>query len=100
MSDSGKKVVNVLLCDKEEMLMRVTRVVLKAQQGDQGVKAGLLFLFDCKDPKEKGLLEKFSQYDTWTSEDYQKFHEERYSDVCCERAVIAIGHNIISLVQG
>ena len=77
MSEEGKKVVNVVLRGEEDRLLEVGRAVVKVPAGDQGAKAGLLFVFDAADPSAEGLLDPASKYDSWTAEDYDKLQKER-----------------------
>ena len=70
--------VNVVLRGEEGRLLEVGRAVVKVQGGDQGAKAGLLFVFDTEDPSAEGLLDSFSKFDSWTAEDYEKLQKERY----------------------
>ena len=57
--------------------MRVMRGVVKVQPGDQGARAGLVFLFT-QDPTEGDVTERLEQYDGWGAEDYQRLQKERY----------------------
>lgn len=55
--------------------MRVVRGVVKVQPGDQGARAGLVFMFN-QDPTDE--MERLEQYDGWGGEDYQRLQRERY----------------------
>lgn len=57
--------------------MRVVRGVVKVQPGDQGARAGLVFLFT-QDPTEGDVMERLERYDGWGAEDYQRVQKERY----------------------
>lgn len=73
-SADGKKIVNVVLREEGRLVMRVVRGVVKVQPGDQGARAGLVFVFN-QDPTEE--MERLEQYDGWGEEDYQKLQRER-----------------------
>ncbi len=75
-SDSGKRVVNVVLKVEDQCL--VTKVLVKVQNNELGAKAGLVFLFNHDNPAEDSFLEQFAQYDSWTSDDFHQHQEDRY----------------------
>ena len=58
--------------------MRVVRGVVKVQPGDQGARAGLVFVFNQDPTAEEGVMERLEQYDGWGVEDYQRLQRERY----------------------
>ena len=81
-SADGKKIINIVLREEGRLVMRVVRGVVKVQPGDQGARAGLVFLFN-QDPTEGDVMERLEQYDGWGAEDYQRLQRERY----CHRTV-------------
>lgn len=67
----------MVLREEGKLVMRVVRGVVKVQPGDQGARAGLVFLFN-QDPTEGDVMERLEQYDGWGAEDYQRLQKERY----------------------
>lgn len=80
-SDTGRKVVNVLLqvSADEAAVMTPTSLMVKVQSGNQGASSGLVFLFNHDGPLPENLFDQFSKYDEWTAEDYDKLKKERES---------------------
>lgn len=75
-SEMGKKVVTVVTAEESKHMMKLTRLLVKVPAGDNGARAGLLFITN-EDPTTEELTKQLEQYDTWTSEDYSKFLNER-----------------------
>ena len=69
--------VNVLVRMQGLSLLQVTKVKVKTQNSELGARAGLLFVFNRDEPPEDGFLERFTQYDSWTGDEYEKLHRER-----------------------
>ena len=67
----------MVLREEGRLVMRVVRGVVKVQPGDQGARAGLMFLFT-QDPTEGDVMERLERYDGWGAEDYQRLQKERY----------------------
>lgn len=75
-SETGKKVVTVVITEDSKHIMKLTRLAVKVPAGDFGARAGLVFL-TTEDPTSEELTKRLEQYDAWTSEDYNKFVKER-----------------------
>ena len=70
-SDTGHKVVNLVVHEESSQLMKVSKISIKVEVGDHRPKAVIVFLTSTN-PTEEGRKEKLEQYDTWTAEDFQK----------------------------
>lgn len=68
----------MVLREEGRLVMRVVRGVVKVQPGDQGARAGLVFVFNQDPTAEEGVMERLEQYDGWGVEDYQRLQRERY----------------------
>ena len=75
-SEVGKKVVTMVTVEESKHMMKLTKLLVKVPAGDNGARAGLLFITN-DDPTGEELTKQLEQYDTWTSEDYSKFLNER-----------------------
>lgn len=64
-------------------MLKLTRLLVKVPAGDNGAQAGMLFITN-DDPTSEELTKQLEQYDTWTSEDYSKFLNER-CDLCLKK---------------
>ena len=58
--------------------MKLTRVHVKVPAGDNGARAGLLFVANQDPTSGEELTKKLEQYNGWTAEDYNKFKKEKY----------------------
>ena len=56
--------------------MKLMRVHVKVPAGDNGARAGLLFVTN-QEPTSEELTKKLELYDGWTAEDYNKFKKEK-----------------------
>ena len=74
--------VNVVVEEEEKRSITASRLTMKTQAGEQGAITGMLFLFDAEDPTADGFLDQFSQYDSWTAEDFRTALKERYICGC------------------
>ena len=78
--------MNVVLREEGKMLVRLMRGFVKVQLGDQGARAGLVFLLD-RDPTEEGLMEQLEQYNTWGLDEYEALQSKRYPFVSQDYAL-------------
>jgi hypothetical protein len=68
-SDQGKKVVTVTAKLESDQSMSVMKVKVKAQNSDQGVKAGLVLLSDVNPATMDA--DKLAAFDDWTAETFK-----------------------------
>lgn len=69
--------MNVVVKSADHSQLLVTKVLVKVQNNELGVKAGLVFLFNHEDPAADTFLNQFTQYDSWTLDDFQQLQERR-----------------------
>lgn len=63
--------------EESKQIMKLTRVHVRVPAGDNGARAGLLFITN-QDPTSEELTKKLEQFNGWTAEDYNKFKQEKY----------------------
>ena len=80
-SELGKEVITLVVTEESKQIMKLTRVHMKVPAGDNGARAGLLFITS-QDPTSEELTKKLEQYDGWTAEDYKKFKKEKCVILC------------------
>ncbi len=62
--------------EENKHLISVTKVKVKVQTGEQGPKAGLVFL-STSDVTSEAFSEQLKAFDEWTREDYIKLDQKR-----------------------
>ena len=77
-SESGKEVVTLVVMEESKQIMKLTRVHVKVPAGDNGARAGLLFVANQDPTSGEELTKKLEQYNGWTAEDYNKLKKEKY----------------------
>lgn len=69
--------VTLVATEESKQLMKLMRIHVRVPAGDNGARAGLLFITNQELSSEE-LTKKLEQYDGWTAEDYNKFKKEKY----------------------
>ena len=75
-SETGKKVVTVTVTEESKLIMKLTKLLVKVPAGDNGARAGLVFVTN-DDPTSEESIKKLEQFDSWTLEDYSKYSSTR-----------------------